>query len=94
MKKTWLGLEGSLFLLLVSAAMAHSGDSGGGFAGICDAGTVCHGFVDSFGHGMLGTGWIGFVLVFGLWTVGAFVLIRYLLSRLEIEIQELEQDYS
>ena len=94
MKKTWIGLEGSLFLLLVSTVVAHSGDSGGGFNGICEAGTICHSFVDGFGHGMFGTGWLGFLLVFGLWTVGAFVFIRFLIERLEIEVQELEQDYS
>lgn len=92
MKKKWLGLEGSFVLFLVSAVMAHSG-SGGGLSGICTGETLCHQIVDSFGHGFLGTGWAGFVLVFGLWTVGAFVFVRFLIVKLEIEIKELEQDY-
>ena len=92
MKKSWIGLEGSFVLLLAATVMAHAGD-GGGFSGICDQGTICHEFVDAFGHGMFGTGWIGFILVFGLWTLGAFVFIRYLISKLEVEIQELEQEY-
>lgn len=91
MKKSWVGLEGSFLLLLVSTAVAHEGGPGsGGLAGLCAEPGVCHSVVDAFGHGLFGTGWIGFIIIFGIWLVGLYALLSYILRNLEIEIREYE----
>lgn len=90
MKKPRLSFEGSAILFLISAAVAHEGSSGGGFAGACESGTFCHSVIDSFGHGVFGTGWAGFIAVFGIWLVGLFALLRYIIKNLEVEFREYE----
>lgn len=87
MDKTKLSLEGSLLLFLVSAVVGHSKGTGG-IAGICGTGSFCHGIVDSFGHGLLGTGWVGFALVFGLWLLGVFAVLQHILRNLDIEVRD------
>jgi len=90
MKASKLSLEGSFVLFLISATVAHGESSGGGIAGLCSSGSFCHSIVDSFGHGLFGTSWIGFVLVFGIWTVGVIAILRYILRNLEIEVRDHE----
>lgn len=87
MDKSKLSLEGSLVLFLISAVVGHSEGSGGGLAGLCGSGSFCHGLVDSFGHGLLGTGWLGFLLVFGIWLLGVFVILENIMRNLDIEVR-------
>lgn len=68
--------------LTTGLVTAHQGPSGSGNAGgICGHGTFCHSLVDSFGHGLLGTGWIGFLVIFAVWIMGAYRIIQYSLKK-------------